>query len=156
MLHIRTHHPGPRQWGRITLSAPWKFFQSLGIALIRFFFFFNVDLFFKSLLYLLQYCFYFMFWFFGLQGCGILARHLGVEPRSPALEGGFLTTGSPGKLLIHYFFMAHNSPWCDFAINVLTILLSWAHFFRLFLLYDQHCNKYLCKYLSCWCFYFCG
>ena len=70
-----------------------------------------------------------MFWFFGLKGCGILAPQPGIEPESPALEGGFLTTGSPGKLRIHYFLMAPGSPWCGFAI---TIPLSWAHFFWLF------------------------
>ena len=29
--------------------------------------------------------------------CGILVPQPGTEPSSPALEGGFLTTGPPGK-----------------------------------------------------------
>ena len=34
-----------------------------------------------------------------LEECGILATQSGSEPTSPALEGGFLTTGPPGKSL---------------------------------------------------------
>ena len=29
--------------------------------------------------------------------CGILVPRLGIDPASPALEHGFLTTGPPGK-----------------------------------------------------------
>ena len=29
--------------------------------------------------------------------CGILVSQPGIKPASPALEGGFLTTGPPGK-----------------------------------------------------------
>ena len=36
--------------------------------------------------------------------CGILVPRPGIEPASPALEGGFLTTGPPGKSLFLYFF----------------------------------------------------
>ena len=32
--------------------------------------------------------------------CGILVPQPGIEPASPALEGGFFTTGPPGKSLI--------------------------------------------------------
>ena len=32
--------------------------------------------------------------------CGILVPWPGIEPTSPALEGGFLTTGPPGKSLV--------------------------------------------------------
>ena len=39
----------------------------------------------------------YMFWFFGLKACGILAPWPGVEPASPALEDEVLTTGPPGK-----------------------------------------------------------
>ena len=35
--------------------------------------------------------------------CGILVPQPGIEPASPALEGGFLTAGPPGKSL-HIFF----------------------------------------------------
>ena len=31
--------------------------------------------------------------------CGILVPPLGIKPVSPALEGGLLTTGPPGKSL---------------------------------------------------------
>ena len=31
--------------------------------------------------------------------CGILVPQPGIEPTSPALQGGFLTTGPPGKFL---------------------------------------------------------
>ena len=43
-------------------------------------------LFLKSLLNLLQHCFWFVFWFFGLKVCRILAPWSGMEPASPALE----------------------------------------------------------------------
>ena len=39
----------------------------------------------------------YMFWFFGLKACGILAPWPGVEPASPALEDEVLTTGPLGK-----------------------------------------------------------
>ena len=45
------------------------------------------NIFLKSLLNLLQYCFCFMFWFFGCDACGILAPRPGIEPAPPALEG---------------------------------------------------------------------
>ena len=53
----------------------------------------------KSLLNLLQYCFCFMFRFFGREERGILAPWPGIEPAPPALEGEVLTTGPPGKSL---------------------------------------------------------
>ena len=34
---------------------------------------------------------------------GILVPRPGIEPMSPALEGGFLTTGLPWKPMIHIF-----------------------------------------------------
>ena len=36
-------------------------------------------------------------------GCGILVPQPGIEPTSPALAGGFLTTGPPGKSQDFYF-----------------------------------------------------
>ena len=60
-------------------------------------FFFWCGPFFKSLLNLLQYCFCFMFRFFGHEACGILAPRPGIKPTPPALEGEVLTTGPPGK-----------------------------------------------------------
>ena len=35
----------------------------------------------------------------GPAGCGVLVPGSGIEPQSPALEGGFLTAGPPGKSL---------------------------------------------------------
>ena len=55
--------------------------------------------FFKSVLHLLQYCFCFMFWFFGCKTCGILASQPGIECAHPALEGEVLTPGPPGRFL---------------------------------------------------------
>ena len=47
-----------------------------------------------------------------LATCGILVPQLGIKPLPPALQGRFLTTGPPGKLLdFIYFFMCHN---CSF------------------------------------------
>ena len=67
-----------------------------GSGSLSFFFFFL-----KPLLNLLQYCFYFMSWFF------LATSHVesssptraGMEPIPPALEGRFLTPGPPGKSL---------------------------------------------------------
>ena len=59
--------------------------------------------FYKSFLNLLQYCFCFMFWFFGPEACGILAPQPGIEPTHPALEGEVLTTGPPGKSSMRMF-----------------------------------------------------
>ena len=41
----------------------------------------------KSLSNLLQYCFCFMFWFFGPKACGILAPQPGIKPSPPAFKG---------------------------------------------------------------------
>ena len=50
--------------------------------------FFVVECFFKkSLLNLLQYCFCFMFWIFGLEACGILTPWPGIRLIPTALEG---------------------------------------------------------------------
>ena len=59
--------------------------------------YFGCGPFLKSLLNLLQCCFCFMFWFFGLGACGILAPQPGIKPIPPALEGEVLTTGPPGE-----------------------------------------------------------
>ena len=49
----------------------------------------------KSLLNLLQYCFHFMFCFFGCKASGISAPWLGTKLTLPVLEGEVLTTGLP-------------------------------------------------------------
>ena len=46
---------------------------------------------------LLQYCFCFMFWFFGHEVCQILAPQPGIEPALPALDSEISTTGLRGK-----------------------------------------------------------
>ena len=46
---------------------------------------------------LLEYCFCFLFWFFGHEACGILAPQPGMGPVPPASEDKVLTTGPPGK-----------------------------------------------------------
>ena len=56
----------------------------------------------KYLLNLLQYWFYFMFWFFGCETCGILAPRPRIEPRLPSLKDEVLNTGPPGKSLFSY------------------------------------------------------
>ena len=38
-----------------------------------------------------------MFWFLGLQACGISAPRSGIKSAPPALEGKVLTTRPPGK-----------------------------------------------------------
>ena len=48
--------------------------------------------------------------------CGILFPWPGIKPKSPALEGGFLTTGSPGKscyVLFNVSMLFHvvDVPW---------------------------------------------
>ena len=50
-----------------------------------------------SLLNLLQYCFCFMFWFFGPVACGILVPQPDIKPTPLALEGEALTTELPRK-----------------------------------------------------------
>ena len=52
---------------------------------------------------MLQYCFCFIFRFFGPEACGILAPQPGIKPVPPSLEGGVLTTGPPGTSPYLYF-----------------------------------------------------
>ena len=73
--------------------------------------------FFKSLLNFLQYCFCFMFWFFGREACGTLVPWPGIKPAPPALEGEVLTTGLPGKSQ-HLLFLI-------FLIIVILISVRW-------------------------------
>ena len=47
-----------------------------------------------------------------LAACGILVPRPGIEPMSPALAGGFLTTGLPGK--------SHRPPLCNVISDVRT------------------------------------
>ena len=68
-------------------------------------FFLMWTIFFKSLLNLLQHYFGFMFWVFGLKGCGILAPWPGIEPALPALGGEVLATIPSGKPLKIFIFL---------------------------------------------------
>ena len=52
---------------------------------------------FKTLLNFLQYCFRFMFCFFGHMACGILASRQWIEPASLALEDKVLSIGASRK-----------------------------------------------------------
>ena len=94
----------------VCLTKPCRVHKSLTwtelLHFLGLFFFFNNELFkdffwcgpfLKSLLNLLQYCFYFLFWLFGREAHGILAPHLETEPATPALEGKVSTTGLPRK-----------------------------------------------------------
>ena len=90
-------------WLPPTLTAQPHFSPGLSDSLYFFF---------KPLLSLLQYCFCFMFCFFGPQTCGILAPPPGIKPSAPALIGGVLTTGPPGKSLIqcHLIIFSFSLP----------------------------------------------
>ena len=81
-------------WG-----ATWgNFTKQVAIGLFLRFKIFFMWIFFKVFIeFLLQYCFCFMFWFFGCKACGILIPWSGLESTFPAVESGVLTTGLPGK-----------------------------------------------------------
>ena len=63
----------------------------------------------KPLLNLLQYCFYFMFWFIGQKASGILAFWPGIEPTPHALEAEVLSTRLPGKSLYIFIEKIHQN-----------------------------------------------
>ena len=93
----------------LTFNKP-NFSASVRTVLYFLRFFFWCGPFLKSLLNLLQYCFCFMFWFFGHKACGILSPPPGIESAPPALEGEVLTTGLPGKSL-RTFLSETGSTW---------------------------------------------
>ena len=76
-----------------------------------------MDHFLKSLLNLLQYCFCFIFWFFGREACGILAPWPGIKPTPCALEDKVLTTGLPGKAQVFNHFDLIFYVWCKIRIH---------------------------------------
>ena len=97
---------------RSPLEHTWSLCFSFHLYKSSFFCFFKIfwyGPFLKSLLNLFQYCFYFMFWFFGCKACGILAPRPGVKPVSPALESKVLTTGPPGKSHMLSFLILSKS-----------------------------------------------
>ena len=74
---------------------------------------------------LLQYCFYFMFSFFGHKAYGILAHWPGSKPTTPALESEIPTTRMPGK--------TQERPNCfqSTVINIKSLLPAKIFFFSL-------------------------
>ena len=89
-----------------------------------FFFFFKVfggGPFLNSVLNLLQYCFCFKFWVFWRRCVGILLAQPGIKHARPALEGKVLTTGSPGKALVHFL---PPSVWSESAVTPTTLLTA--------------------------------
>ena len=86
-------------WPAFYRVVEWS--QLTDALLPNHFFFFGCGPFLKSLLNFLQYCFCFMFWFFGPEACGILAPRPGIGPAPPTLEGEVLTTGPLGKSPSH-------------------------------------------------------
>ena len=78
------------------------FVSNLPLFFLRFFW--HGPLVKKSVLNLLQYCFCFLFWFFGWEACGVFAPWPGFEPAPFAPEGDVLTTGQPGKSCDIFFF----------------------------------------------------
>ena len=50
------------------------------------------------------------------EACGILVPWTGIEPVSPALEGGFLTTGPPEKSLLYYNLT--NLIFCNLSVFI--------------------------------------
>ena len=52
---------------------------------------------FKAFIEFVTISFLFYVWVFGHKACGTLSPWPGVKPAHPALEGGVLTTGVPGK-----------------------------------------------------------
>ena len=84
----------PKSW---EVTFPWGMELLIFFFFFKIFFFLNVDPVLKSLLNLLQYCFCFMFWFFDLLACGVLAPPPGIKPAPPAVEGEVLIPRLPGK-----------------------------------------------------------
>ena len=74
-----SHFKGARVILRVKPWACRNNVSMLFILFLRFFFFFGCGSFLESLLNLLQYCFCFVFWFFGHKACEILAPTSGTE-----------------------------------------------------------------------------
>ena len=70
--------------------------------------------------------------------CGILVPQPGIKPVSPALEGGFLTTGPPGKSLIVFISLRCLHV---FGMFVFRLILS-GNYFNLDLLFSSSSNLY--------------
>ena len=104
---------------RLSLPSQFSETERLGGEKNAVFFFFNVD-FFKSLLYLLQYCFtirilfYVLFFFFGNVAYGILAPWPGIELTPPGIGMQWLnhwtTRDIPRGLSDSHPFMPQQLP----------------------------------------------
>ena len=82
--------------------------------------------FFKSLLNLLQYCFFFMFCFFGQESCGILVPRPGIKPTPPALQADSLPLdyqGSPRESLLLGVFILVNIPNLGFITRFVSFVI---------------------------------
>ena len=75
-------------WRSLAGYSPWGPKESDMTERLHFLFFH----FLQSLLNVLQYCFFFMFWFWA---CEILAPQPRIKPTSPTLAGRFFTTVPP-------------------------------------------------------------
>ena len=81
----------------------------------------------KCLLNLSQYCFYFMFWFFGHKACRLFAPQSGTEPTPPVLESAIVTTGPPGKTQEAGLLTESDGNWeCHALSNPLPLnIMAW-------------------------------
>ena len=97
----------------VSVSPLWMIYSCFVFKI--YFPFIDADHFLSLYWNLLQYCFCFMFWFFGHEACGILSSRPGIKPATPALESKISTTGPPGKslndvLLKFFFFKIFGCP----------------------------------------------
>ena len=110
--------------------------------------------FWKSLLNLLQYCFYFMFWAFSLlfffdhEACGILAYWSAIKLTAPAVEGEVLTTRLPGKFRVivisdRLFSRRLSSFWTD-GLNFYSLNLIGGSSWIIIVFYVFLCKKEKC------------
>ena len=84
--------------------------------------------------------------------CEILVPRLGIEPMSPALQGGFLTTGPPGKSLGYIFkkkkklLLKAQNHYCT-APSV-TCFFSYSMFLGYLCVSVCSCDSFACNFLS--------
>ena len=79
---------------------------------------------FKILKHVCMSAFFFFFYFWPFSAaCGIFVPQPGIRPESPALEGGFLTTGPPGKSHHQLFDRENNLFYLCFCWRIVVHLL---------------------------------
>ena len=81
--------------------------------------------------------------------CGILLPWPGIEPTSPVLEGGFLTTGPSGKSLKGLFLLFDHR---NFFTSFFYFFTSWVHFCIYFPIFSTPSN--LVTFIACTLFLF--